>query len=100
MPVIRFCGSCPDGAASLVGHFSHDLPTCQHDLSLVPVVNGLIGTVKETSGYCWPCMDPPPMSRRNHLCHVLVQMQSCIRPLDAGHKRSAGLDEICASPPA
>jgi len=26
-------------------------------------------------------------------------MQSCIRPLDAGHKRPAGPDEICTSPP-
>src|SRR5215831_6933886 len=36
-------------AASLVCHFSHDLPTFQHFLSPVPVVNGLIGTGKETS---------------------------------------------------
>src|SRR5215831_5912377 len=47
--LIRSCGSCPDGAASLVCHFSHDLPTCQHYLSPVPVVNDLIGTGKETS---------------------------------------------------
>ena len=31
------------------------------------------------AGYCWSGMDPPSMSRRNHSCHVLVQMQSCIR---------------------
>lgn len=49
--VIRFCGACPDGAASLGCHFSNDLPTFQHYLSPVPVVNGLIGTVKETSDF-------------------------------------------------
>src|SRR5215813_6530499 len=49
MGLIRSCRSCPDGAASLVCNFSHDLPTFQHYLSTVPVVNGLIGTVKETS---------------------------------------------------
>src|SRR5215471_48344 len=48
-PLIRSCGSCPDGAASLVCHFSHALPTFQHFLSPVPVVNGLIGTGEETS---------------------------------------------------
>jgi len=36
--------------------------------------------LKKTLGYCWPCMDPPPMSRRNHPWNVSVQMQSCIRP--------------------
>src|SRR5262249_40990785 len=45
--LLRSCGACPAGAASLVCPFSHDLPTCQPSLSPVPVVNDLIGTVKE-----------------------------------------------------
>src|SRR4030095_15039748 len=52
-----------------------------------------------TGGYCWQCMDPPPMSRRNRTCDVLVQMLSCIRPLAAGYVCPAGHDAICASPP-
>src|SRR5262249_22477044 len=47
--LIRSCRACPDGAASLVCHFSDYLPTFQHYLSPVPVDNGLIGTVKEPS---------------------------------------------------
>ena len=47
--LIRSCGSCPDGAMSLVCHFSHDRLLFQHYLSPAPVVNSLIGTIKETS---------------------------------------------------
>ena len=54
---------------------------------------------QKTARYCWSCMDPPPMSRRNHSCNVAVQMQSCIRPLKAGSLCPAGPDAICASPP-
>src|SRR5262245_1864553 len=52
MGVIRSCGSCPEGAAFLVCHVSHALPTFQHSLSPVPVVHDLIGTGKETSLFC------------------------------------------------
>jgi len=44
-------------------------------------------------------MDPLLMSRRNHSYHVLVQIQSCIRPLAAGHLCPAGPDAICAPSP-
>src|SRR5437868_15161472 len=54
---------------------------------------------RKTDGYCWSCMDPPPMSRRNHSDNILVQTQSCIRPLKAGFLGPAGPDAICASPP-
>jgi len=39
------------------------------------------------------------MSRGNHPWNVSVQMQSCIRPRDAGSLCPAGPDAICASPP-
>src|SRR5215471_20466489 len=29
-----------------------------------------IGKSQISGGYCWPCMDPPPMSRRNHPWNV------------------------------
>ena len=48
-PLIRSCGSYPDGVVSLACSFSNDLPTFQHSLSTIPVVHGLIRTLKETS---------------------------------------------------
>src|SRR3954452_25512808 len=59
----------------------------------------LINVSHLTEGYCWSCMDPPPMSRRNHSDNILVQIHSCIRPLKAGFLGPAGPDAVGASPP-